>query len=493
MINQEHIIGNITDQIRGVTFKKDIVILNPASGYLPILRANNIRDDFKIDTKDLVYVPEENVKEHQILRKGDIVVVTSSGSKKIVGKAAGFDLSLKCSFGAFCKVIRPVSEEIRVKFLWYFFQSYKYRKKISELATGANILNIRNSHLDKLTVLSPKNLTEQDNIIATLDKAQTIIDKRQKSIRQLDKLLKDSFLEMFQNTFNEVEQLISIGEIIEEGPQNGLYKHEDHYGSGVPILRIDSFYDGILVGMGNFRRLKVSEKELLKYSLKEDDIVINRVNSRPYLGKSAIVPELKEPTVFESNMMRFSINRKIYRPKFIIYALQQDFVKQQILKRAKDAINQSSINQKDVKWLKIPRCSIEEQLTFEALFDKVSVIKLKQETCVSIAENLFQSLLQRAFHGDLLVDIDLQLDTILETEAHKTIAKDEVMIQKLIDRFNLHNQTIIEIDTEEDDDFIFETFENYEKAKKTLFYLLKIGKAEQTFDKALNQTTLKVV
>ena len=79
-------------------------------------------------------------------------------------------------------------------------------------------------------------------------------------------------------------------------------------GTGTPILRIDGFYDGVVTGLTTLKRVRVTDEEQSLYGLHPGEIVINRVNSREYLGKSAQIPFLSEPIVFESNMMRFDID-----------------------------------------------------------------------------------------------------------------------------------------------------------------------------------------
>jgi type I restriction enzyme S subunit len=98
-----------------------------------------------------------------------------------------------------------------------------------------------------------------------------------------------------------------FGDLIVHGPTNGLYKHSSACGEGTPILRINNFYDGRVTDLHELRRVKISENEIRTFKLKEGDIVINRVNSREYLGKSALIPPLHEMIVFESNMMRIGI------------------------------------------------------------------------------------------------------------------------------------------------------------------------------------------
>ena len=85
-----------------------------------------------------------------------------------------------------------------------------------------------------------------------------------------------------------------------------------------------------------------------KFQLVEGDIVVNRVNSPPQLGKSVPIPRLEEPVVFESNMMRMRVNPDLLLSPVLGVMLQLNSVRQALTKNAKHAINQSSINQGDV-------------------------------------------------------------------------------------------------------------------------------------------------
>jgi len=146
-----------------------------------------------------------------------------------------------------------------------------------------------------------------------------------------------------------------LDELVDVKPQNGLYKPLSEYtndGSGIPILRIDAFYSGRITGIDSLKRLMCTPKEITTYSLRETDIVINRVNSMEYLGKCAYITGLSEDTVFESNMMRFNVGTNA-NALFIVEQLCSRFVYNQILQHAKKAVNQASINQSDVQDLNL--------------------------------------------------------------------------------------------------------------------------------------------
>ena len=186
-------IKTLIKQVRGVSYKPDDLHNELNGDSVILLRANNI-DDGKINFDDVVYVDKSKVSDEQYLRKGDILICASSGSKNLVGKAASVDFDRECTFGAFCKAVRP-NEDV-VDYLGVYFQSPVYRRKISEVAIGANINNIRNVHIDELEVpLFSRD--EQQEIVKKIQLVLDIISKRKDEISSLDDLIRARFVEMF--------------------------------------------------------------------------------------------------------------------------------------------------------------------------------------------------------------------------------------------------------------------------------------------------------
>lgn len=110
---------------------------------------------------------------------------------------------------------------------------------------------------------------------------------------------------------------------------------------------------------------------------------------------------LEEPTVFESNMMNFSVDENQLNPRYLVELLQTTFIKNQILTSAKDAVNQSSINQQDVKKLEILIPPIELQLKFEAVAERKKHTSFAVDTSLTKSYKLFLSLSQKAFSGEI--------------------------------------------------------------------------------------------
>lgn len=267
---------------------------------------------------------------------------------------------------------------------------------------GGSLLRARPNDVARITLPLPP-LGEQRRIAAILDKADALRRKRKRALDLLDGLTQSIFFEMFGDTDQNHQRshTVELGDLIAMGPSNGLYKPSSAYGSGTPILRINNFYDGEVVDLRELRRLEVDGDELRRFGLEPDDIVINRVNSREYVGKSALVPALAEPTVFESNMMRFRVQSDIVRPGYCIHALQMNSTWRQMQSKVKDAINQSSINQKDVRSLRIVLPPVERQDQFLRAREKILAIRQAKRFGGGKSDGLFASLQSRAFSGQL--------------------------------------------------------------------------------------------
>ncbi|MCU8280453.1 restriction endonuclease subunit S [Vibrio vulnificus] len=393
-------LSDVATLIRGVTFAKAEGVDRPDNGRVPVIRAGSIQKTLLVNDGQ-IWVPQEKVKPHQLIKENDILMCTSSGSSDLVGKCAKSDADYDVSFGAFCAGIRPDLAKVSPSYLYHFLCSPTF-KNWTRNSSGANIKNIRASELAEFEIPLPP-LDEQKRIAAILDKADAIRQKRKQAIVLADEFLRSVFLEMFGDPVTNPKgwEVKSLGSMILKGPTNGLYKPSSSYGSGCRILRIDGFYDGELVGEEKLKRVELSEDELVKYLLPARSVVINRVNSPEYLGKCAFVENLSESTVFESNMMNFIVDENLINPRFLVMQLQMPNIKKQIQTRAKHAVNQSSINQQDVRGFDLLVPPINLQNKYESIVEALkknrnSLVDHQDKSC-----GLFSSLSHKAFSGQL--------------------------------------------------------------------------------------------
>ena len=78
----------------------------------------------------------------------------------------------------------------------HYFKTSSYRRFVSQLASGANINNLKKEHLDNLLIPLPP-LDQQKRIAAILDAADALRAKRREALAELDTLLQSTFLDMF--------------------------------------------------------------------------------------------------------------------------------------------------------------------------------------------------------------------------------------------------------------------------------------------------------
>jgi type I restriction enzyme S subunit len=295
------------------------------------------------------------------------------------------------------QLIFPDRARAHPKFLWYQLND---ERRWHRSGTGQPF--IKPADVKAHRVVLPL-LPEQRRIAEILDKADALRAKRRAALAQLDTLTQSIFLDMFGDPATNPKGWPEdrLGALISVGPQNGLYKPYTDYGTGTPILRIDAFYDGIVTGLGELKRVRLSDQEIDVYRLRPGEIVINRVNSREYLGKSALIPRLAEPVVFESNMMRFGVDQARLDPVFAIQYLQTGHVRGHIQQSAKDAVNQSSINQQDVKSIPLYLPPLSLQQVFARRVAAAELLGERQGASRMQLDNLFMSLQHRAFRGEL--------------------------------------------------------------------------------------------
>jgi len=255
-------------------------------------------------------------------------------------------------------------QELLPKFLYYMVSSDTFLERKNQIAHGATqqAINITDDLPELQIPLPPMDL--QEMIVRELDTIHNKIIKIKELLKLYDESVVDDALFEFKNTESK-----SLEDLIVEGPQNGLYKHKSYYGAGTPIIRIDNIYDGQLY-IEDIQRVNLTSEELNRYSLEAEDIIINRVNSEEYIGKCYVYSDEFPECVYESNMMKLKIDTKKALPKYVVYYMTSSWGKRQIRMKIKRSVNQVSINQSDVKSLKIPLPSLSKQEEVIQIIDR---------------------------------------------------------------------------------------------------------------------------
>lgn len=388
-------LGDYIEQIRGVSYKPTDLHDSLDEESVTLLRANNIQDGH-IVMDEVVYVAKNKVVEKQYLKKGDILICTSSGSKELVGKAAYIEENIPITFGAFCKVIRPKTE--CPKYIGLFFQSPYYRKSISGLSAGANINNIRNEHIEGLEIHLPP-LNEQRRISAVLDKVSGLIAKRREQLDKLDELVKARFVEMFGDpVLNPMDwptyQLADMADIVSGITKGRKTKEQDLI--EVPYMAVSNVKDGY-IDWTTIKTIWATQSEIDQYRLLPDDVLMTEGGDPDKLGRGAIIQNPLENCIHQNHIFRVRLNENIILPVYFAEFLQHQKAKQYFLRCAKQTTGIASINMTQLKELPtlVPPRALQKDFTNTV--EQINKSKLTIQQSLDKLEVLKKALMQQYF------------------------------------------------------------------------------------------------
>ena len=301
--------------------------------------------------------------------------------------------------------ILPCSEIDR-DYLYHYLRQQEYVDLATTRSSGANLPRISPKTLETFSISFPP-LEEQKRIAAILDKADRVRRKRQEAIRLTEELGRSIFLDMFGDPVTNPKgwNFQKLGELLSESLQNGAYYPKEQYTNsshGTEMVHMsDAFYEKVKRGM--LKRVNIPQPDIAKYGLSSNDILIAR-RSLTYEGaaKPCLISESKEPLIFESSLIRVRVNQDLLDPVFFYFYLSLPSVRQIYLFPNVTKSTISGINQAGLKRVEIILPPIDIQRRFREVYGKVGELKIRYELeHLKESENLFNSLLQRAFRGEL--------------------------------------------------------------------------------------------
>lgn len=328
------------------------------------------------------------------MRENDIVIAASSGSISVVGKAARSDSDFNGGFGAFCKVLRP-GAEVDPRYFAQYFQTSKYRRRISHLAAGANINNLRNEHLADLEIPLPP-LPEQRRIAAILDKADALRQKRREAIAKLDQLLQSVFLEMFGDPVTNPKgwPTTSIARICKlvRGSSPRPKGDARYYGGPVPRLMVAD-----LTRDGWFVQPRIDS--LTEVGAEKSRPVPSGTLVMAVSGNVGLVSRLQVDACIHDGFVGFTnLDAATVKPNVLMLALH--FLKHTHYRITAGAIFQN-LTTTDIKNTEIPLPPMQVQLKLEKAFESWQRSVNASKAGEHKTEALFKALQQRAFTGQL--------------------------------------------------------------------------------------------
>lgn len=403
---------NLADLLRGVTYKKIDASDSAQDGYIPVIRATNIQDR-EFDLSDLIYVPVHLVSEEQRIRKGDVVIATSSGSINIVGKASQAKSDLQAGFGAFCGVLRPC-EHIDARYFGYYFSTETYRTAVSSMARGVNINNLKRDHFAELTLpLAP--LNEQKRIADKLDTVLARVDACRERLDRIPTILKrfrqsvlaaatSGELTEEWRTENSMDQdwhLSQVKDIAQVGTgSTPLRSNKAFYSeSGTPWITSAATNQSVILSAQEFvTDLAIKECRLKKYPV--GTLLVAMYGEGKTRGQ---VSELGIEATINQACAAVVVDESKATKAFVKIVFQANYLDMRILA---EGGNQPNLNLTKIKNFPLLLPSHEEQQEIvrrvESLFAWADRLEARYNAARNKVERLTPALLAKAFRGELV-------------------------------------------------------------------------------------------
>ena len=391
-------LGKLIEQIRGVSYKPADLHNELDDSSVVLLRANNINEG-KINFEDVVYVDKSKAKEEQYLKKGDIFICASSGSKHLVGKAAYINEDLKAVFGAFCKVIRLKNKDF-AQYVGHYFDSPIYRTFMDNASQGTNINNIRNEDIEELEINWIDDISTQQKIVAKLDNLNLAIDKCKRLLELHDELIKSKFYEMFGDPVVnekgwEVKLLKEITTKIGSGatPKGGS---ESYIKEGISLIRSLNVHDGIFIYENLAHINDIQANELNNVIVMPNDVLLNITGAS--VARTCIVPDNVLPARVNQHVSIIRCKENILNNIFINQMFIIQSYKHFLLNMGEaHATTRQALTKQQLEQLNIIVPPLQLQNQFAQYVETVEASKTKIKELQSRIEYLKASYMQEFF------------------------------------------------------------------------------------------------
>lgn len=139
-------------------------------------------------------------------------------------------------------LLRLVPISIMPNFAEYYFKSFHFKKQIAQITKKAvNQASFTTTDLKNVTIPVPS-LPTQQRIVSELDLLQSIIDKQQAQLKELDTLAQAVFYDMFGDPVENEKgwEVKRLGDVCEVTSSKRVYQSEWRT-FGIPFYRISDF------------------------------------------------------------------------------------------------------------------------------------------------------------------------------------------------------------------------------------------------------------
>lgn len=318
-----------------------------------------------------------------------------------------------CTNQGFKSFVFP--KEILSDYAYYYLRTIK---SIAEsLSSGTTFKELSGGAAQKLPFLLPP-LAEQQEIATRLDALLAQVDAIKARLDALPAILKRFRQAVLAAAVSgkltedwrgdkEFGVTTPLGNLAEDIRYGTSKKCENDKGN-TAVLRIPNISKGT-VSLDNLKYADFDEKELKALALQEGDLLIIRSNgSADLVGQAAIIQNKDIHCLYAGYLIRVRLNKSLVKPKYVLINLLSPQIRKTIEVQARSTSGVNNINSKELAALEVELPRLEEQTEIvnrvEQLFAFADQIEQQVQAAQTCVNQLTQSILAKAFKGELTAD-----------------------------------------------------------------------------------------
>jgi len=362
-------------------------------GYVRMLQ---IRDFTQQQEKHIEYV--KDTKKLRKCNSDDILIgrYGASVGKILTGLEGAYNVA----------IIKTVPDEKKLskKYLYYFLLNPRFQNFIRNIGGRAAQQGFNKEDISDYKIYLPP-LPDQLHIANILSKAENLIAQRKESIRLLDEFLKSTFLEMFGDPVRNEKgwEMVILGEVCKKIGSGSTPKggKESYHKEGISLIRSLNVHNDEFV----YKDLAfIDEKqahELRNVIIEENDVLLNITGAS--VARCCIVPKEIIPARVNQHVSILRPDNEILNSFFLSRMITSKTYQLKLVKDAKSkGATREAITKEELEQMKVIAPPIKLQTKFAQIVEKTEALKSQYQQSLQELENLYGSLSQKAFRGELI-------------------------------------------------------------------------------------------
>jgi|GEM_PF-330914 len=334
-------------------------------------------------------------------------------------------------------IVLPPSESFDSRYLTFFLNTDCFVEFANHLNQGDRP-RVNFDQIESYPIPLPP-LSEQRRIVSKLDEVLGAVASCRERLTKIPTLLKRFRQAVLANACSgkltadwrmsantDRWKNITLGEIINEKPRNGYSARPVRYETAFRVLTLSATTSGTF----DERQYKYFDEKILPNSefwLQPNDILIQRGNTTEYVGVPAIYKGTPNEFIYPDLMIRIRAGSKVLSD-FLILALANETARNYLRERATGtAGNMPKINQDILVSLPLELPPLPEQREIvrrvESLFAFADKIESRLILATANVEKLTQSVLAKAFRGELVERQTEVTDKVFSEDAARRMVK----------------------------------------------------------------------